>query len=85
MQLQFRPGSTSRWRPFDAARHGSKSGGEKVVLLSQPLFAAAVVAYDAAGPYAESIVRIRNPGFGQADPPSWLLGLTHSWLDLPGG
>ncbi len=52
IQLQFKPGATGRWRPFDAARHGSKSGGEKVVLLSQPLFAAAVVAYDAAGPAA---------------------------------
>ncbi len=56
IRLQFRPGSTSRWRPFDAARHGSKSGGEKVVLLSQPLFAAAVVAYDAAGPAAPRMV-----------------------------
>ncbi|MBF6455522.1 TIGR02680 family protein [Nocardia cyriacigeorgica] len=46
--LQYRPGSTSRWARFDAAKHGAKSGGEKVVLLSQPLFAAAVVAYDAA-------------------------------------
>ncbi|MFE9575928.1 TIGR02680 family protein [Nocardia sp. NPDC006044] len=46
--LQYRPGSTSKWTVFDAAKHGAKSGGEKVVLLSQPLFAAAVVAYDAA-------------------------------------
>ncbi|MQY29476.1 TIGR02680 family protein [Nocardia aurantia] len=50
--LQYRPGSTSRWSLFDAARHGAKSGGEKVVLLSQPLFAAAVVAYDAAVAHA---------------------------------
>lgn len=50
--LQFRPGSGGSWVPFDAARHGAKSGGEKVVLLSQPLFAAAVVAYNAAGPLA---------------------------------
>ncbi|MBF6346435.1 TIGR02680 family protein [Nocardia cyriacigeorgica] len=48
ISLQYRPGSTSRWARFDAAKHGAKSGGEKVVLLSQPLFAAAVVAYDAA-------------------------------------
>ncbi|EWC64192.1 hypothetical protein UO65_0518 [Actinokineospora spheciospongiae] len=47
--LRYRPGSTSRWVSFDAAKHGAKSGGEKVVLLSQPLFAAAVVAYNAAG------------------------------------
>jgi uncharacterized protein (TIGR02680 family) len=46
--LQYRPGATSKWSLFDAAKHGAKSGGEKVVLLSQPLFAAAVVAYDAA-------------------------------------
>jgi hypothetical protein len=46
--LQFRAGSTSQWAPFDSAKHAAKSGGEKVVLLSQPLFAAAVVAYDAA-------------------------------------
>jgi len=50
--LQYRPGSTSKWSLFDAARHGAKSGGEKVVLLSQPLFAAAVVAYDAAVAHA---------------------------------
>ncbi|CAM3592739.1 TIGR02680 family protein [Nocardiopsis gilva] len=54
--LEFRPGPGARWRPFDAARHGSKSGGEKVILLSQPLFAAAVVAYDAAGPHAPRMV-----------------------------
>ncbi|MCX4095315.1 TIGR02680 family protein [Nocardia sp. alder85J] len=50
--LQYRPGSTSKWSLFDAAKHGAKSGGEKVVLLSQPLFAAAVVAYDAAVAHA---------------------------------
>lgn len=50
--LHYRSGSTGRWAPFDAAKHGAKSGGEKVVLLSQPLFAAAVVAYDAAAPHA---------------------------------
>jgi uncharacterized protein (TIGR02680 family) len=48
ISLQYRPGSTSGWAPFDTAKHGAKSGGEKVVLLSQPLFAAAVVAYNAA-------------------------------------
>lgn len=48
ISLQYRPGSTSGWAPFDSAKHGAKSGGEKVVLLSQPLFAAAVVAYNAA-------------------------------------
>lgn len=52
LSLQYRPGAGSSWTIFDAARHAAKSGGEKVVLLSQPLFAAAVVAYDAAGPHA---------------------------------
>src|SRR5260221_281332 len=52
LSLQYRPGAGSPWVVFDAARHAAKSGGEKVVLLSQPLFAAAVVAYDAAGPHA---------------------------------
>jgi uncharacterized protein (TIGR02680 family) len=52
LSLQYRPGGGSPWTVFDAARHAAKSGGEKVVLLSQPLFAAAVVAYDAAGPHA---------------------------------
>ncbi len=50
--LQYRAGAGSRWTPFDSARHAAKSGGEKVVLLSQPLFAAAVVAFDAAGQHA---------------------------------
>jgi uncharacterized protein (TIGR02680 family) len=49
IELQFKPGAGASWRRFDNASHGSKSGGEKVVLLSQPLFAAAVVAYNAAG------------------------------------
>lgn len=49
IELQFRGGDGGTWRRFDNASHGSKSGGEKVVLLSQPLFAAAVVAYNAAG------------------------------------
>ncbi|GAA4874848.1 TIGR02680 family protein [Saccharopolyspora cebuensis] len=56
ISLEYRPGATSRWVPFDAARHGAKSGGEKVVLLSQPLFAAAVVAYNAAGERAPRCV-----------------------------
>ncbi|RKT55521.1 TIGR02680 family protein [Saccharothrix australiensis] len=56
ISLQHRPGSTSRWTPFDTAKHGAKSGGEKVVLLSQPLFAAAVVAYNAAGGHAPRCV-----------------------------
>ncbi|NNH72798.1 TIGR02680 family protein [Nocardia uniformis] len=50
--LQYRAGATSKFTLFDAAKHGAKSGGEKVVLLSQPLFAAAVVAYDAAAAHA---------------------------------
>src|SRR5262249_57466239 len=52
LSLQYRPGAGGSWAVFDAARHAAKSGGEKVVLLSQPLFAAAVVAYDAAAPHA---------------------------------
>jgi Putative exonuclease SbcCD, C subunit len=52
VSLEYRPGPGGRWSPFDTAKHGAKSGGEKVVLLSQPLFAAAVVAYDAAAPAA---------------------------------
>lgn len=56
IHLQYQAGPRSRWQPFDAARHGSKSGGEKVVLLSQPLFAAAVVAYNAADRHAPRMV-----------------------------
>ncbi|WP_342768962.1 TIGR02680 family protein [Prauserella flavalba] len=52
ISLEYRPGMQAQWRPFDRAQHGAKSGGEKVVLLSQPLFAATVVAFDAAGPQA---------------------------------
>lgn len=52
ISLDYRPGVQARWRPFDRAQHGAKSGGEKVVLLSQPLFAATVVAYDAASEQA---------------------------------
>ncbi len=50
--LEYRAGGSSRWQAFDSAAHGAKSGGEKVVLLSQPLFAAAVVAYGSARPTA---------------------------------
>ena len=56
ISLQFRPGAQSGWTAFDTARHGAKSGGEKVILLSQPLFAAAVVAYNAAGELAPRCV-----------------------------
>lgn len=49
LTLQYRQGAGGMWTVFDAAKHAAKSGGEKVVLLAQPLFAAAVVAYDAAG------------------------------------
>ena len=56
ISLQFRPGAQSSWTAFDTARHGAKSGGEKVILLSQPLFAAAVVAYNAAGELAPRCV-----------------------------
>jgi hypothetical protein len=52
LSLKYRLGAGGAWAAFDSARHAAKSGGEKVVLLSQPLFAAAVVAYDAAGPRA---------------------------------
>ncbi|MFF3375419.1 TIGR02680 family protein [Streptomyces sp. NPDC002680] len=52
LSLKYRLGAGGAWAAFDSARHAAKSGGEKVVLLSQPLFAAAVVAYDAAGPHA---------------------------------
>lgn len=52
ISLQYRAGAGARWVPFDVARHGVKSGGEKVVLLSQPLFAAAVVAFEAADRHA---------------------------------
>ncbi|AEF35266.1 conserved hypothetical protein [Mycolicibacter sinensis] len=48
LTLQYRQGMAGTWALFDAAKHAAKSGGEKVVLLAQPLFAAAVVAYDAA-------------------------------------
>ncbi len=56
LTLQYRQGTGGTWALFDAAKHAAKSGGEKVVLLAQPLFAAAVVAYDAAGGYAPRCV-----------------------------
>jgi len=56
LALQYRQGAGGTWALFDAAKHGAKSGGEKVVLLAQPLFAAAVVAYDAAGGHAPRCV-----------------------------
>lgn len=52
ISLQYRSGPGANWVPFDVARHSVKSGGEKVVLLAQPLFAAAVVAFEAAGRHA---------------------------------
>jgi chromosome segregation ATPase len=56
LTLQYRQGAGGTWALFDAAKHAAKSGGEKVVLLAQPLFAAAVVAYDAAGGHAPRCV-----------------------------
>ncbi|MEN3270852.1 TIGR02680 family protein [Pseudonocardia sp.] len=52
ISLQYRAGTGANWVPFDVARHSVKSGGEKVVLLAQPLFAAAVVAFEAADRHA---------------------------------
>lgn len=56
LTLQYRQGTAGTWALFDAAKHAVKSGGEKVVLLAQPLFAAAVVAYDAASGHAPRCV-----------------------------
>jgi uncharacterized protein (TIGR02680 family) len=56
LMLQYRQGTAGTWALFDAAKHAVKSGGEKVVLLAQPLFAAAVVAYDGASGYAPRCV-----------------------------
>lgn len=56
LTLQYRQGTGGTWALFDAAKHAAKSGGEKVVLLAQPLFAAAVVAYNAASAYAPRCV-----------------------------
>ena len=75
--LRYRPGPGGTWAPFDAARHGAKSGGEKVVLLSQPLFAAAVVAYDAAGPHAPRWVWLDEAMTGvDAEVKASFMGLT---------
>ncbi|MFJ2668743.1 TIGR02680 family protein [Nocardia fluminea] len=75
--LQYRPGATSSWVVFDAARHGAKSGGEKVVLLSQPLFAAAVVAYDAAAEHAPRVVWLDEAMSGvDSQVKSQFMGLT---------
>lgn len=52
INLAYRAGTTGKWAVLDAARHGAKSGGEKVVLLAQPLFAAVAVAYNAANEHA---------------------------------
>lgn len=84
LSLQYRPGSTSKWVPFDSARHGAKSGGEKVVLLSQPLFAAAVVAYDAAADTAPRWVWLDEAMTGVDDEiKASFMGLTVSFdLDI---
>lgn len=84
ISLQYRPGSTSRWVPFDAAKHGAKSGGEKVVLLSQPLFAAAVVAYNAASGRAPRCVWLDEAMTGVDDEiKASFMGLTVSFdLDV---
>lgn len=82
--LQYRPSSASKWMPFDAAKHGAKSGGEKVVLLSQPLFAAAVVAYDAASEHAPRCVWLDEAMTGVDDEiKASFMGLTVSFdLDV---
>ncbi len=70
------------WRPFDARRHGEKSGGEKVVLLAQPLFAAAVVAYGSASQLAPRIVWLDEAMTGvDEDAKASFMGLTVE-LDL---
>lgn len=82
--LEYRPGTQARWRPFDRAQHDAKSGGEKVVLLSQPLFAAIVVAYDAAADYAPRWMWLDEAMTG-VDPPykASFMGLTVSFnLDV---
>jgi uncharacterized protein (TIGR02680 family) len=77
VSLQYRLGGAGAWAVFDAAKHGAKSGGEKVVLLSQPLFAAAVVAYDAAGPYAPRWVWLDEAMTGvDAEVKASFMGLT---------
>jgi hypothetical protein len=82
--LKYRPGTGGSWVPFDVAKHGAKSGGEKVVLLSQPLFAAAVVAYDAAGPLAPRWVWLDEAMTGvDTEVKASFMGLTVSFdLDI---
>lgn len=84
ISLEYRPGAGGRWAGFDSAKHGAKSGGEKVVLLSQPLFAAAVVAYDAAAPYAPRWVWLDEAMTGvDAKVKASFMGLTVSFaLDV---
>lgn len=84
ISLQYRSGSGGSWSPFDTAKHAAKSGGEKVVLLSQPLFAAAVVAYDAASPHAPRCVWLDEAMTGvDAGIKSSFMGLTVSFqLDV---
>ena len=75
--LSYRPGPTGRFVPFDAAKHATKSGGEKVVLLSQPLFAAAVVAYNAADPRSPRWIWLDEAMTGvDADIKASFMGLT---------
>jgi hypothetical protein len=77
LSLDYRPGSGGRWTPFDAAKHAAKSGGEKVVLLSQPLFAAAVAAYEAAAPTAPRCVWLDEAMTGiDAEIKASFMGLT---------
>jgi len=82
--LQYRSGPGGSWSTFDVAKHGAKSGGEKVVLLSQPLFAAAVVAYDAAGPHAPRWVWLDEAMTGvDTEVKASFMGLTVSFdLDI---
>jgi hypothetical protein len=82
VRVLFRSGSLAEWRPFDARRHGEKSGGEKVVLLAQPLFAAAVVAYDSASRLAPRMVWLDEAMTGvDDDAKASFMGLTAE-LDL---
>lgn len=75
--LAYRPGPAGRFVPFDAAKHATKSGGEKVVLLSQPLFAAAVVAYNAADPRSPRWIWLDEAMTGvDADIKASFMGLT---------
>lgn len=77
ISLQYRPGAGSTWVPFDTAKHAAKSGGEKVVLLSQPLFAAAVVAYNSADERAPRCVWLDEAMTGvDAEYKASFMGLT---------